>query len=217
VHLTATEIVGLLDRIGIIAFAFSGVEIGARRRLDVFGLLTIGIVTATGGGAMRDLLLDRQPFVLVHADYLLWAALASAAAIVLATLGRGIPASVLAIADAAGIGAFASAGAVAAIEAGLPFPAIIVLAVVTATGGGVLRDLLARRVPLVLRAEVQATAAALGAVIVWSIEPRSVNAAALAGAIVAAAARLVSLGLALQLPRPAANAHGDDARLDADD
>ena len=199
--LSANEIVGLFDRIGIVAFAFSGVEAGTRRRLDVFGLLVMGIVTATGGGVLRDVVLARRPFVLVHADYLLWAALATGAAIMLVTMRRAMPRAVLGAADAAGVGAFAAAGAIAAIDAGLPFPAIVLLAIITATGGGVMRDLLLRRVPLVLRSELQATAAALGAFVVWGMHPWSENGAALGGAAIAAVTRGASLIFALQLPR----------------
>ena len=59
----SSDLVGFLDRAGIVAFAFSGVEIGVRRRLDIFGLLVMGIVTSTGGGAMRDVVIGRVPLV----------------------------------------------------------------------------------------------------------------------------------------------------------
>ena len=90
-HLSANELVGLLDRIGIVAFALSGVEVGARRRFDVFGLLVIGIVTATGGGLMRDVVLEQPPRVLERWDYLVWAAVASVAGIILVAIGRRVP------------------------------------------------------------------------------------------------------------------------------
>jgi uncharacterized membrane protein YeiH len=201
-HLTAAELVGALDRIGIVAFAFSGVEVGARRRLDVFGLLVMGVVTATGGGLMRDLVLAQVPFVIQRWDYLLWALAASAVAILFVSMQRIIPAPLLAIADAAGLGAFAAAGALAALHADMPVTAVVVLAIVTATGGGVLRDLLADRVPLVLRAEVNATAAALGGLAVWALDPVSTGSAALAGVALAAGVRVVSIAFNLHLPIP---------------
>jgi len=73
VELSATEIVGVLDRVGLVAFAFSGVEVGVRRRLDVFGLLVMGVITATGGGVMRDVILGHVPLLLAEPDYFLWA------------------------------------------------------------------------------------------------------------------------------------------------
>jgi uncharacterized membrane protein YeiH len=202
VDLSASTIIGTLDRIGIVAFAFSGVEVGRLRRFDLFGLLVMGVVTATGGGVLRDVLIGRVPYLLRREDYILWAAAASAVAIVITMWGRGVPRPLLAVADAAGIGAFAAAGALAGIAAHLPLTAVVMLAVVTATGGGVVRDLLADRVPMVLRTEINATAAALGGVAVWAIEPASIGWAALAGAALAATVRVAGLAFDLHLPVP---------------
>jgi uncharacterized membrane protein YeiH len=202
VHLTAGELVGILDRVGIVAFAFSGVEVGARRRFDLFGLLVMGIVTATGGGLMRDVVIGRMPFVIERWDSLMWAVAASVVAIAFISAHRRIPGPLLAIADAGGLGAFSAAGALAGIHANLPVTAVVVLAIVTATGGGVLRDLLADRVPLVLRAEVNATAAAAGGLAVWLLDPLSTGGAALAGLGLAATVRVVGIALDLHLPIP---------------
>ena len=199
---SAAQVVSVLDRVGIVAFAFSGVEVGFRRRLDLFGLLVMGVVTATGGGLMRDLTLARVPFVLARQDYLLWAAFSSAVAIVFVSRSRRIPAPLLAVADAAGLGAFAVAGALAAISAHLSLPAVIALAMLTATGGGVLRDLLADRVPLVLRAEINATAAGVGGVAVWLFDPVSTGGAAALGLAVTAAIRVAGIAFDLHLPVP---------------
>lgn len=207
------DFVTLFDRIGIIAFAISGVEVGVRKRLDLFGLLTMGVVTATGGGLMRDLVLNRTPFVIEHEDYLLWAVGSSAVAIAIAWNERNIPRPLLAVSDAVGLGAFAAAGALAAIGAGLALPAVLLLAILTATGGGVIRDLLAARVPLVLRAEVNASAAAVGGLVVWALESSSTGWAALAGALTAAAIRILTIAFDLHLPIPGAHREGRQRRL----
>jgi len=201
-HLGSTELVGTLDRIGIVAFALSGVEVGARKRLDLFGLLVMGVVTATGGGLMRDVVLGRLPYVIGREDYLLWAVGSSALSILLVSRRRSIPGPLLAVADAAGLGAFAAAGALAGIRAEVPVAAVILLAMLTATGGGAVRDLLADRVPLVLRSEVNATAAALGGFAVWAAEPIWTGGAALLGVGVAAGVRLITLALDVHLPVP---------------
>lgn len=200
--LSANEIIGILDRIGIVAFALSGVEVGVRRRLDVFGLLVMGVVTATGGGLMRDIVLTRLPFVIDHADYLWWAVGSSSIGILLAWRRRRLPRLLVAVADAAGLGAFAAAGALAAIRADLALPAVLLLAILTATGGGVVRDLLADRVPLVLRSEVNATAAACGGFALWLAEPVSTGAAAMLGVGVAALIRVAGIAFGLHLPHP---------------
>jgi uncharacterized membrane protein YeiH len=208
VDFEASDLVGILDRAGIVAFAFSGVEVGSRRRLDIFGLLVMGIVTATGGGAMRDIVLGRLPLVFERPDYLLWAAAAATIAIVMVWRRRSIPRLVLAVADAAGLGAFATAGALAGIGADLDVTAVVLLAILTAVGGGVIRDLLADRVPLVLRSEVNATAAALGGLAVWLTHDVSLGGAALLGVAVTALVRVGGLAFNLDLPRPG----GPDAK-----
>lgn len=212
-HVTAGELVGILDRAGIVAFALSGVEVGARRRLDVFGLLVMGIVTATGGGLVRDLIIGRVPFVIERWDYLLWAAAASAVGIALVVVHRNVPRRIVAVADAAGLGAFTVAGALAGIHADLPVTAVIVLAVVTATGGGVMRDLLADRVPVVLRTEANATAAVLGGLVVWLIDPFWTGGAALLGLAVTLSVRIVSIAFDLHLPIPGARRSDQQRRL----
>lgn len=212
-HLTASELVGVLDRIGIVAFALSGVEVGARRRLDIFGLLVMGMVTATGGGFMRDVAIGREPLVLARWDYLLWAAGSATVGIALVATERNIPRRLLALADAAGLGAFATAGALAGIHAELPVTAVIVLAMLTATGGGVVRDLLADRVPMVLRTEVNATAAGLAGLAVWAVEPASAGVAAFVGVAVAASLRVLGLAFNLHLPAPGNASEGEQGRL----
>lgn len=210
--MNAGDIIGVLDRIGIVAFALSGVEVGARRRLDVFGLLVMGVVTATGGGLMRDVILGRLPLVVDRPDYLLFATGGSLAAIVLIWRERRAPALLLTVADAAGLGAFAAAGALAAHSTGLGLSAMVLMAILTATGGGVIRDLLADRVPLVLRSEVNATAAALGGFSLWLAEPISTGGAALLAVAVTSAVRVAGLAFNLHLPHPGSE-EGKQRRL----
>jgi uncharacterized membrane protein YeiH len=202
IEIDGADLVEAFDRIGIVAFALSGVEVGRRRGMDLFGLLVMGVVTATGGGVARDLLLTRTPLALANWDYFALALGAAAVGAAVAWSPPRWPRLLLAAADALGLGAFAAAGALAAIGADLPLPAVVVLAIVTATGGGLIRDLMADRVPLVLRSELNATAAAAGGLVVWTIEPASLEAAALAGVAVAAAVRLAGLALNVQLPVP---------------
>lgn len=195
------DLVVLADRIGIVAFAISGVAVGVRRRMDVYGLLALGLTTAIGGGAVRDVLLGEVPRALAQADYLLFAASVSGLAIAAAWLGWRWPDPLLALADAVGTGAFAVTGALLAYEAALPWPAAMVLAILTATGGGVLRDLMANRVPIVLRTELNATAAALGGLAAFVLASEGEPLAAAAGAVLAASLSLVGRSGRGRLPR----------------
>ena len=201
-ELDAQDLIGGFDRIGIVAFALSGVALGLRARLDIFGLLVMGVVTAVGGGMLRDIALGDVPLALERADYLLWAIGASVFAVCVAVSRWDMPLLAVSIADAAGLCAFAVAGALAGMEADLPIPAVLLLAALTATGGGVMRDLLADRTPLVLHAEINASAALLGGLTMVLLEPVSLEVAAAPGVLLAAQLRVTSLVYDLHLPVP---------------
>jgi uncharacterized membrane protein YeiH len=203
VELSAGDIIGVLDRAGLVAFAVGGVEVGFRRRFDLFGLLVMGVVAATGGGVMRDVVLNRTPLVLDRPDYILWPIVASVVAIAFLWRRRRPPRTILAVVEAAGSGAFAVAGALAAIGADLPVTAVVLLAMLTATGGGVIRDVLADRIPQVLVVEVSATAAGLGGLAVWLFEPTSPGGAAIFGMLTVATVRVAATVFAIHLPAPA--------------
>lgn len=200
--LSSSDVILACDRIGIVAFSIAGVEAGLQRRLDVFGLLVVGIVTAGGGGVIRDVMLDRTPLLLEQPDFLLLALAASVVAVLVAMQGFSFPGWPLHLADAVGLGAFSVAGAFAAIQADLPLPGVVCVAIVTANGGGVVRDLLINRLPGILQSELRATAAAVGAIVVWSLEPASTELAGLAGLAVAAGLRYASLLFDIHLPIP---------------
>ncbi len=199
-NLDPGELIRASDRLGMVAFAFSGVSVGRQKGMDLFGLLVMGMLTAVGGGVIRDVLVGRLPYALDNWDYTAWPLVASMVAIILVEWLDRLPPLLVVLAEAAGIGAFAVAGSVTAIDAGLPMPAVIVLAIVTATGGGVIRDLLADRVPVVLTSELNATAAALGGLAVWTLEPVSLGAASIAGFLLAAGGRILARIFRAQLP-----------------
>ncbi|MSP23426.1 MAG: trimeric intracellular cation channel family protein [Dehalococcoidia bacterium] len=196
----ALALVAIADRVGIVAFAVSGVAVGRRAGMDLFGLATLGLVAAIGGGIVRDVLIGDVPRAFVRTDYLLYAAAAVAGAIAFGAAGRRLPAAVLDLADAIGTGAFAATGALLSTEAGLDWPATVLLAILTATGGGVLRDVLATRLPHVLQAELNATASAIGGGLAFLLRGDP-TAAVLAGSLVAAAISIVGHRGWMRLPR----------------
>lgn len=204
----SAALVGALDRAGAVAFAISGVQAGVRRNFDIFGLWVMGLVTATGGGVMRDVILDRPPLILARPDYLLWASAGAILAMVLAWRGRPYPRLLLALAETGGLGAFAVAGSLAAINTGQGWSGALLMAILTATGGGVIRDLLADRVPLVLHSEVNATAAGLGGLATWAAFDISSGAATLLGLSVTALVRAAGVAFNLHLPRPPRSGSG---------
>lgn len=159
------ELLLVLDLLGVLVFAASGATLAAVRRLDVFGVLTLGVVTALGGGVVRDLLIGVPPAA-VRDDRYLAAALAGGvlaffAAEQLARLG----ASVVAL-DAAGLGLFVAASTSKALDAGLGAAPAMAIGCLTGVGGGLVRDVLLSSVPEVLHREVYAVPALLGAGVV---------------------------------------------------
>ncbi len=147
----------MFSMIGTIAFAVSGAIVAMEEDYDIFGVYILGMATAFGGGAMRNLLIGYPIDALWKQDMLFQIALLSMTIIFL------FPNKLMKhwkrwenITDAIGLSAFAIQGALYAQKLGLPLSATIVAAVLTGTGGGIIRDVLAKRKPLVLRAEVYA-------------------------------------------------------------
>jgi uncharacterized membrane protein YeiH len=156
----------ILDLVGVFVFALSGGLVAVRKRLDLFGVLVLAGAAALGGGVMRDLLIGATPPVGLS-DWRLIAT-ASLAGVVTFLFHPGVAriSKLVRILDAAGLAAFAVAGALKALGAGTgPMTAVLVGAI-TAIGGGILRDLLAGQVPEVLRRELYAVPATLGSIVV---------------------------------------------------
>ena len=154
----------IMEVVGTVAFALSGVMAGARARLDWLGVVVLAVVVSVGGGTLRDLILDVPIDWLTESWPLLLAAAVAVVAIpVVERVGSDLDsrAHVL-VADAAGLAAFAVVGADVALDQGVAAWAAAVLGVVTGVGGGVIRDLLVRRRPAVLSGQIYALAALAG-------------------------------------------------------
>lgn len=160
-------LITVLDYFGTGVFAVSGVLVATGRRMDPFGALVLATCTAIGGGTIRDMALGETPVFWVHQLVYLWVIL-GACIISLVGLWRlnTLPWWLLPVADAIGMATFMAIGAVKAQQSGAPLSVCVLMGILTACGGGMLRDVLANRVPLVLRQEVYATACLAGG-IVW--------------------------------------------------
>ncbi|MCE4553311.1 trimeric intracellular cation channel family protein [Roseateles cellulosilyticus] len=132
-----------------IAFALSGLLAGARKHLDAVGLCVVAGLSAFGGGTLRDVLLDRRPFFWVeHADWL-WALMGLSFGAMLFLRKRHLALTERAIQwpDALGLGLFTANGALLALGAGQPDIVAVLMGVITATFGGVLRDIVCNEIP----------------------------------------------------------------------
>ena len=155
----------VLDLVGIFVFAITGALVAVRKDLDVFAVLVLAGVTGLGGGFIRDLLIgDIPPAALADWRYLLVPVVAGVVTFYFhPALGRAE--RVVNVLDAAGLSLFCVTGALKALDYGLGAVPAALLGMVTGIGGGVLRDVLAGRVPLVFRGELYATPALVGALV----------------------------------------------------
>ena len=192
-----------LDLIGVAVFAVSGALAAGRKHLDMLGVIVLGLVTAIGGGTIRDVLLDRSPiFWLADPTYLI-VIVASALITVAYTRWRPPPAATLLYADAIGLAMFSISGAQIAERAGLPALSCIVLGTITGSAGGAVRDVLSAEIPFVLRrGNLYASAAIAGTglyfVLLAAGAPRFT--ASMGGMALVAVVRLASIAFGLQLP-----------------
>jgi uncharacterized membrane protein YeiH len=140
---TAFEIIGTL------AFALSGLIEAARKKLDLVGMAMVTFLAAFGGGTLRDILLDRRPFFWVENHLWIWVILAICVLALVFMRSRHVEPTERATAwpDALGLGIFGAGGTQLAIDAGLPAIVAVVMGVITAVFGGVLRDVVVNEMP----------------------------------------------------------------------
>src|SRR5512145_3160951 len=193
-----------LDLIGTAAFAASGAWVAVRHRMDLFGVLVLGLVTAVGGGTLRDLLVGAlPPFSLRDETYLYVSIVAALAVFVTRNRFQAMERPLLVL-DAVGLGTFVVIGTTKALDFNLGFLGAALMGVMTCTAGGVIRDVLANQVPLILRKEVYASACLAGSLLLVALEsfgtPRPT--AALLGAVTVVALRLLAIHYNWSLPRP---------------
>ena len=164
--MTTSTALLLADLTGVAVFAASGASAAVAKRLDLFGVVFVGVVAALGGGIFRDLAIDEVP-PLAFADwrYAATASVTAAAVFWLHPQLARLRTTVLVL-DAAGLGLFTVIGTLKAFDAAVPPVGACMIGMLTAIGGGLGRDLLTGEIPVVLRREIYALAALAGAVTV---------------------------------------------------
>lgn len=201
----------VFELLGTMAFAASGALVGIRRRMDVFGVCTLGLTTAVGGGMLRDVLLGNTPPIAFRSS----AASAVAVTVSLCLFLPGIRHRltdnhrrsdlVSLLLDSAGLGIFTVTGVRTAWES-VAAPSLyltVFVGVITGVGGGVLRDLFAGETPYILRKHVYACASLLGALVCALLRiPAGERAAMLWGAGTVFLLRLLSAHYHWNLPQP---------------
>lgn len=191
-----------LDILGTIAFAISGVLVAMDKRLDLFGVLIIAFVTAIGGGTLRDLLIGNTPVIWMRdATYMMVIGITVVFAILFSSRLKYLRRSLF-LFDTIGIGLFTMIGIEKGLEAGLLPIICIALGTMTASFGGVIRDILCNEIPVIFRKEIYATACILGGLsyfllVAFSLPERYSYIIALSIVI---AIRLLAVRFAISLP-----------------
>jgi uncharacterized membrane protein YeiH len=197
--------------LGVFTAAGSGALEAGRRRLDPFGVAVVALVTALGGGTLRDLLLGRRPLWIGDPSYLLVALAGAASAYALPRALRALgPAGwrpdgagrTVLVLDAAMLAVFSLSGTRIAEGAGVPALVAVLMGAITGVAGGLVRDVLCAEVPLVLRREIYATAALAGMGCYVALARAGVPAsgAALAGMAVVFGLRVAAIARGFSLP-----------------
>lgn len=164
-----TLFITTIEVLGTIAFAISGIRLAAAKRFDWFGAYVVGLVTAIGGGTVRDVLLDIPVFWMLSFRYLAVTGLSLAAVIIFRqALVRGM--RTLFIFDAIGLALFVVVGIQKTLAAGYPMWVAIVMGIITGSFGGIIRDILINDEPLFFRKDIYATACLGGGLVYWLVE-----------------------------------------------
>lgn len=191
----------LLDIIGTMAFAISGIRMASAKQFDWFGAYVVGLTTAIGGGTLRDLLLGLRPFWMTNAIYLIISAIALLWVVIFRKqLVR--QSSTWFIFDAVGLALFTVTGIEKTIGLNYPFWVAIIMGSMTGAAGGVLRDVLINDVPLIFRKEIYAMACVVGGLVFWLCDMAGVDTkiSAIACGITVFACRMLAVKYHISLP-----------------
>ncbi|EGR3113954.1 TRIC cation channel family protein [Vibrio parahaemolyticus] len=155
----------MIDLFGTAIFAVSGVLLAGRLKMDPFGVIVLGSVTAIGGGTIRDMALGATPvFWITDTTYLWVIFITCLLTMILVRRPKRLAWWVLPVCDAIGLAVFVGIGVEKALAYNASGMVAVIMGVITGCGGGIIRDILAREVPMVLRSEVYATACIIGGI-----------------------------------------------------
>ncbi len=197
----------VFEVIAVVLAALSAMIMAAKKNLDFVGTYALAVVTAFGGGTIRDVLLDRRPFFWVSRWEYLIIIFALCIPFVYSKRVHDFSRRLVArgeFVDALGLGFFSVVGVTMALELRLPSAVAVLMGVVTATGGGVMRDMLVNEIPVVFRhgTTLYTTSAFAGAVVFILLEKIHSPLAVIASVTVAVGSRLYSVWSGATLPRP---------------
>lgn len=191
-----------IDILGTIAFAISGVLVAISKKMDLFGILIIAFVTAVGGGTLRDLLIGNTPVSWMKDMTFTYVIIASAIFAIVFRSKINYLRTSLFLFDTIGIGLYTVVGIEKGINAGLHPIICIALGTMTASFGGVIRDILCNEIPVIFRKEIYATACILGGIIYFLLRglPIENNWVFIIAGVVVITTRLLAVKFKIALP-----------------
>ncbi|MBR7018878.1 MAG: trimeric intracellular cation channel family protein [Prevotella sp.] len=154
----------IIEFVGTLAFAISGIRLAAAKQFDWFGGYVVGLTTAIGGGTMRDVMLGVTPFWMTNSIYIICTAIAMVIVVIFRKYLVRLN-NTWFIFDTLGLALFTIAGIQKTLFMGMPFWVAIIMGCITGAAGGVLRDVLINEVPLIFRKEIYAIACIVGGVV----------------------------------------------------
>ncbi|MDD9158108.1 TRIC cation channel family protein [Aliivibrio sp. S4TY2] len=198
----------IIDMFGTAIFAISGVLLAGRLKMDPFGVTVLASVTAIGGGTIRDMALGATPvFWITDTNYLLVIFVTCILTMLIIRKPKRLPWYILPVSDAIGLAVFVGIGVEKALSYNADPMVAVIMGVITGCGGGIIRDVLAREVPMVLRSEVYATACIIGGIVHTSALEFNIQSstAMLFGVATTLVIRLAAIRWHLSLPTFALN------------
>ena len=162
----------IADIVGIVAFALSGFMVATKDRLDLLGIFIASFLTALGGGIMRDTVADRVPFAFSHHLPTILVILVILIAILFKFYKKSEieNTKIFVISDSVGLISFSITGALVGLMVDFNIFGVVMLALATAVGGGIMRDTLLNRVPVVLTSELYGTVSILVGVVIFVLD-----------------------------------------------
>jgi len=193
-------LINFAEYLGVFVFAISGGLVAIRHDMDLFGILIVSLLPAVGGGTLRDILLDVEVFWLNNPT-IIYTALSGGIGAILYKSWTNLRLFIWV--DALGLSLFAIMGTVKAYSFGFDFLASVIMGTITATAGGIIRDIVCGETPLVLKKEIYATAALIGSIICYALFELGfhTNIAIISGFLTVFSIRATAIILNLSLPR----------------
>lgn len=161
--LTSIPFVDVIEWIGTFAFAISGIRLASKKDFDLFGAYVVGLVTAIGGGTIRDLLLRVEPFWMNSTRYIICTGIAVVFVIIFRRHLIRLNITFF-LFDAIGLALFTVVGIEKTLACGLPFWVAVIMGTITGVAGGIMRDIIITEIPLIFRKEIYASSCLLGSV-----------------------------------------------------